>query len=342
MFILEANNLLPGDIILTAQDELVSKAVRKATSSQFSHAMLYVADHSCIHSDADGVHSVNTQRELFADEGHAAVFRLRRLDPSAVERACMYARTQVGKQYSVPEVVKSRFRRAGDKLDESNRQFCSRLVAQAYAYAGVQLVPNPDYCYPVDFASSPLLHAVPNALRQATSGEIRFADSESPIERQTRATNFILQQMRKLSGLDIQTFEQLPPFLIANPQHDGAVCEIVKASGYLDFWKEDVLRNPWRYDAAEFLKLPVSDGERAQAAHRELPAAEQHLQQFTFMYRQYMKLWQQAKLHYFAVELQLYMNLMEVTKRRIEAAKQIIDVARRAPSGVDEQERTSE
>lgn len=342
MFILDAKNLLVGDIILTAQDELVSKVVRKATSGQFSHAMLYVADHSYIHSDADGVHSANTQRLLFADKDYASVLRLRSPDPAAVDRACTYARTQVGMQYSVPEAVKSRFGRAGDKLDKSNRQFCSRLVATAYAYAGVQLVRNPDYCYPVDIASSPLLHSIPNALRQASPGEIRVAESESPIERQTRATNFILQQVRKLSSFDIQTFEQLQHFLITNPQHDGAVCEIVKASGYLNLWKEDVLRNPWRYDAAEFLKLPVSEGERAHTAHRELPGAEQQLQQFTFMYGQYMKLWHQTKLNYFAVELQLYLHLIDVTKRRIEAAQKVIAAARSVPSGFGEQKQASE
>jgi hypothetical protein len=338
MYILDTNNLRIGDIILTAQDEMISRAVRKLTGGPFSHAMLYVADHSYIHSDADGVHSANTQRLLFAKEGHVAVFRLQGADSNVIQRACAYARTQIGKQYSVPEAVKSKFWRAGCKLDESNRQFCSRLVAQAYAYSGVQLVRNAEYCYPIDFATSPLLHAVPDTLRQATSSEIRFAESESPIERQAKATNFILQQIRKLAGADIQTFEQLLPFLIGHPQHDGAICEIVKASGYLDLWKEDLLRNPWRYDAAEFLKLPGSNDDRAQVAHRELPAAKQQLQQFNFMYGQYMSLWQQTKLQYFAVELQLYINLMDVTKKRIDAAQQIIAV-RSSPPVLSEQKR---
>lgn len=324
MFILETAKLLVGDIVLTAQDSLVSKVVRKRTGGQFSHAMLYVADHSYIHSDANGVHSGNTQRLLFEEEHHATVLRLVAPDLGVVERACVYARTQVGKEYSVPEAVKSKFRRTGDKLDESNRQFCSRLVAQAYAFAGIDLVPNSDYCYPIDFASSPLLRAVPGAVRQAAPAEIEFAKTESPIERQTKSTNFILDQVRKLSGLDIQTFEQLPAFLVANPQHDGAVCEIVRASGYLDFWKEDVLKNPWRYDGAEFMKLPVSDSERATAARSELSGAQRQLDLFTFMYGQYLALWQRAQLKYFAVELQLYMNLVDVTKKRIEAARQVL------------------
>lgn len=186
----------------------------------------------------------------------------------------MYARTQVGKQYSKAEAVRSRkFRDAAEHLEDSNRQFCSRLVAQAYAYARVPLTPNADYCYPSDFVNSPLLHAVAAPLRQARAAEIEFAQSESPVDRQTRATNFVLAKVRKLSGLDIQTFEDLPAFLIANSQHDQSVCAILNASGHLDFWKEDMLRNPWRYDAAEFMKVPVSDEERKRLALRELPSA---------------------------------------------------------------------
>lgn len=324
MFILDTDRLCVGDIILTADTTLLSKGIRAATGGSFSHAMLYVADHSYIHSDGAGVHAGNTQRRLFAEEGHAAVLRLRGTDVSAVDRACMYARTQVGKQYSKAEAIRSRkFRDEAEQVEDSNRHFCSRPVAQAYAFAGLQLVPNPDYCYPIDFASSPLLELVAPPLRRARASEIKFAQSESPLERQTRATNFILDEVRKLSGQDIQTFEQLPAFLIENPQHDGAVCAIVKESGYLDFWKEDVLRNPWRYDAVEFRKLP--DGERERAAQRELHAAEQQLQQFTFMYGQYMTLWQRAKLNYFAAELQLYMHLMDVTKQRVEAARQVLE-----------------
>ena len=237
----------------------------------------------------------------------------------------MYARTQVGKHYSKAEAVRSlKFRDSTEQLEDSNRQFCSRLVAQAYAYARVPLVPNENYCYPSDLFNSPLLHAVAAPLRQARAAEIEFAQSESPVDRQTRVTNFVLAEVRKLSGLDIQTFEDIPAFLITNSQHDQSVCAILNTSGYLDFWKEDMLRNPWRYDAAEFMKVPVSDEVRKRLALRELSSAEQQLQQFTLAYQQYMALWQRAKRNYFSTQLQLYLNLIDSTKRRVEAAQQVL------------------
>lgn len=37
-----------------------------------------------------------------------------------------------------------------------------------------------------------------------------------------------------------------------------------------------------------------------------------------------MALWQRAKLNYFAAQLQLYLNLIDSTKRRVEAAQQVL------------------
>lgn len=48
MFILDTDRLRIGDIILTADQTLLSKGIRAATGGSFSHAMLYVADHSYI------------------------------------------------------------------------------------------------------------------------------------------------------------------------------------------------------------------------------------------------------------------------------------------------------
>lgn len=318
MFILNSTKLRAGDILLTAQDALVSKAVRKLTKSSFSHAMLCVADSSYIHSDADGVHAGNPGRMLFADQASAVVLRLKIANPSSIEKACMFARTQVGKQYSVPEAVKSKFRRSSDADDESNRQFCSRLVAQAYAFAGVALVPNPAYCYPSDFLVSPLLEQVQGISRLAKEEEIEFAESSNPLDQQTVSTNYIFQQLRTLAKNDIQTFQQLSDWLIQHPEHDDPVCSIVKKSGYLDLWSTDVERNPWRYDAAIFVEIQKDD--LRTISDRELKIAKKQMTEYKFMHGQYLLFWRQKQLRYFAIQIQLYMTLVDLTKKRIDAA----------------------
>lgn len=327
MFTLETKALLPGDIVLTAQDQFASRKIRKVTSSGFSHAILYVGDGSYIHSDGDGVHADNTQRLLFAESAHAKAYRLRTRNTLLMQKICAFARSEVGKQYSVPEALKSTVRRGSSPSQPSNRQFCSRLVAQAYAYVGIFLVPNPDYCYPRDVGCSDLLCLVEDCVRKATAVELRVEASDNPLKRQAQATNFILAEVRRLSGKDIQTFDQLVDYLLADGQHDNAITEAVRQSGYLDLWKYDVARNGWRYDSATFLNLPIPREEKLELAKSELVAAEQQLTRFQFMYRQYMTLLGRSKLRYFGQALQLYLTLIDWVKIRVAAAQHVLDNA---------------
>jgi hypothetical protein len=54
---LDESSLKVGDIILTTTTAAVSKAIRTATRSDISHAMISVADHSVIDATAEGVQS---------------------------------------------------------------------------------------------------------------------------------------------------------------------------------------------------------------------------------------------------------------------------------------------
>jgi hypothetical protein len=48
-----------GDIVLTTTTAAVSKAIRAATRSDISHAMVYVEDRSVIDATAEGVQARN-------------------------------------------------------------------------------------------------------------------------------------------------------------------------------------------------------------------------------------------------------------------------------------------
>lgn len=62
MRVLDENILSPGDIVLTSAPSKASRMIRRASRSNFSHAMLYVASGSVIHSNLDGVHAENPIR----------------------------------------------------------------------------------------------------------------------------------------------------------------------------------------------------------------------------------------------------------------------------------------
>lgn len=69
---LNPHRLQVGDIILTSGPGKVSKAVRRMTKSEISHAMVYVQHSSLIDATAHGVHSSNLQR-LFLDDDAVVV-----------------------------------------------------------------------------------------------------------------------------------------------------------------------------------------------------------------------------------------------------------------------------
>jgi permuted papain-like amidase YaeF/Yiix C92 family enzyme len=105
---LDESLLLPGDIILSTQDHFVSKAIRKATKSDISHAMLYVARGSVIDSTGEGVHARNTQRLFYGADCAIHVRRLvANLSDKQLDTVIRYARNQIGTRYSMNEAMRS-------------------------------------------------------------------------------------------------------------------------------------------------------------------------------------------------------------------------------------------
>lgn len=271
-YILDTAFLEKGDIILTSVGELPSAGIRKITKSDYSHAILYVGGSSYIHSDLKGVHAGNPQRLLFDFPDRATVLRLSHLDKDVVvENAIMYARRMVGTQYSKKEAAGSLVPKL--RSDLKNRQFCSRLVAQAFDQAGVGLVANPAYCTPQDIHKSQLLVEVQNCVRKASPEECKFAEKPNPLNIQTQITNQLFSDIRKLSGKDIQQHEQIAQYAVDHPEHDAAIVNAFRTSGYLDIWKMDVEINPWRYDLEPFLSRNLPTEELLNSAQVEIQSA---------------------------------------------------------------------
>ncbi|WP_081767012.1 YiiX/YebB-like N1pC/P60 family cysteine hydrolase [Hylemonella gracilis] len=325
-FLLDTKILRPGDIVLTKQVGGISKKIRVATGSTYSHAILFVATDSYIHSDRTGVHSGNPQRLLFTNNDHATILRLKPISTAAsvLESACSYARSQIGKQYSVPEAVKSKWYRSSDKEAKVDRQFCSRLVAQAFSHAGVDLVSNTDYCYPDDFLRSRVLFTVKASIRSATRNEVSFAKSPSPLEKQAQVTNRILEQARKLTGLDIQTLNDIDAYIEKQPIHDDAISKIFRDSGYLELWKTDLAKNPWRYNTDQFLALNESIEAKNELARREFESASNLLRSRKEMLFAYQFRLKETPLLYFQIMVNLYEKLVDLEQRRITVARNFL------------------
>jgi hypothetical protein len=307
MYILEQSMLMKADIILTANKNLISKSIRYGTSSDFSHAILYVGGSSYIHSDSKGVHSGNTQRLLFDKESEVVVLRDISLTEKEKNSICDYARNNIGKAYSKKEALKTILPKVNINLD---RQFCSRLVAQSYSEGHHNIVKDINYCSPQEIYESKQLKKIDNIARKASKIEIEFAESDSPIKKQEDITNNLLAEIRKITSQDIQTIDEISTFLIKNQSYDLIITDIIQESGYLSMYEDEMTKNPWRYSKSKFLELAMSKTKLLNLANFELNLFNDNERRYSNMFQGYFNLFNMYNLNYFKMNLDLYTNLL--------------------------------
>lgn len=244
--------LQKGDVLFT-RSKFVGTGIAKATKGRFGHVMLLL-DSMVIHADTKGVWSKNPQRILMNDQSRLAAYRLKNpLSEESLQRIESYARSRVGSLYSIPQAYKSIQKPIKRTTDRNllDRQFCSRLLAQSFAEAGVNLVSDIDYCTPNEIADSELLHEVSNAVVPASAVDIEFcATPDFNMEIQIETYKW-LNQVRALSEK-----HQLRPmfaqsdvaqWVLDHPQFDAVICDYIQCTKYLSLYDADKRKNPWRY-----------------------------------------------------------------------------------------------
>ena len=311
-------SLQVGDIILTTASAAISKAIRMATRSDISHAMICVDDRSVIDSTNEGVQARNTQRLLFEDDCVIHALRLR--DDLSEEQAsgiCTFARAKVGTQYSTREAIQTVL---GGGQDGTKKQFCSRLVAQAYNSVGISLVKNPNFCSPENLKESSFLFAVSKPTVAITAEEAACWDElvDIPLIMRT-ATNLVLNGARKRDP-NIQTFDDLNQRIINHPEDDSYICDLLKTSGYLTVWKTEKEKNPWQYDLTLMGKSEGNNQEIEKYCWSTLVNEEHGPNRYLVNRGGYMLLSKQSGRQYFAIMTELYSLLATLHERRVDVA----------------------
>lgn len=324
MYLLDIDKLEAGDIILTRSNSDISQLVRRLTQSEYSHAILYVGVSSCIDSDGYGVQSQNIQRLLYENTTDIKVLRLKESkDRNEIPNAIVFARQKVGTEYSIDE-AKVALLKKEIEAKEPNRQFCTRFVAQAFESAGIKLVDNPDYCNPEELLKSEFLIEVKDPLRKANEAEIEFANSKSPLKKQQEIHNTIFSSARKISGEDIQTFEQLSKYVLENPDKEPEITKVVENSGYLTMWQMDTESNPWHYDSKLLIEHYKNPRQIVDVALFFATTEKETRERFemTLETLEFGYLFYQQK--YFALQIELYDKLIELSLQRELTALKVL------------------
>jgi hypothetical protein len=315
--------LKAGDIILTSGPNKVSKAVRRITKSEISHAMVYVQHASVIDATAHGVHSSNLQRLFLEDDAVVVVLRHRTpLRAEVIRRVTDFARAASGTEYSKKEamaVVARTMRRTG-----SRKQFCSRLAAQAYAFAGISLVPDPDYCSPEDLRTSGYLVEIPDVELPASDQEVAFWETRAnTLTAMSEATNAVLRAARRRSN-SIQSLNDIIGYLLAHPNEDHHVRRAYEKSGYLTVWQLELTKSGWQYDL-DLMRATIERDPAGAASMeeycQELLADLEGGRRFEINYSGYLELANRTGLSTFRVLAELYAQLMALHRMRVETAR---------------------
>lgn len=315
--------LVPGDIVLTTTNAFVSKAIRMFTKSDISHAMICVEKYSVIDATGEGVQARNSQRMFFEDNCSIYILRLQNeIQPQQLRIILDHVRGSIGAQYTTGEAISARF---GGFRDWSRKQFCSRLVAQAYHFAGIPLVQDANYCSPNDLKKSPALRHVehsPISISSSIAAAI-VADADTT-ELMRQVTNELLTRMRARDPR-IEVVNDINNFLFHNPKEDAFVCRTLSESGYLDVWRVEMNARPFHYNFDLFDSMPDSVEDKRAYCLSVIANFENGIYRYRVNFKGYENFYRQTGLQAFRILENLYKDLLRMHEIRLSIAKQWLE-----------------
>jgi len=319
-YILDRSKLERGDIILMAEPTAQSKGIRFATAGRYSHAAIWVGG-TMIEATLKGVFSKNAQRLLLDRPEFLAVYRSKTpLSKEVEEKVCEYAQSKVGSLYAISEAAMMMPMRLL-RLKESKKEFCSRLVACSYEYAGFDLknLRDPKFCSPRQLSLCKSFQQVEGIVREASRAEIDFSQTVNPIEKNLADTYEWLNRVRELVAIDttlsksydIQTLDDVDAFLLDHPEFDQTVTTYVSDTDFLTFFNHDRTVNSYRYDRIAMFKkmmeFPFNAGDFLQ---EELSKEPRNFERYCGNIQATIHHIGLRRLNYFLERLRLYRNLV--------------------------------
>jgi hypothetical protein len=246
-----------------------------------------------------------------------------------------YVRTETGAPYSVAEAILSP---VVPHLRGGKNQFCSRLVARAYASVGLRISRNPEFATPADIQRSSHLRKLEDVVITVSADEVEEISNrvDTTIGMRERI-NTLLAALRKIDS-SIRTLSDIEPFLFKNPKFDAQFAKAHVESGYLDYWKVEVERFPWRYDPVAIVQFYHSlDDDNKEVLLDYCRDTLKHDADGDFAHweanvKALQHLMRDAPLETFRLELDMYLTLCFNHQRRMKSAKILLGTYGGSPS----------
>ena len=203
----------------------------------------------------DGVQTGNIQRIFFEDDKQVCVLRLKNCKQNILDSACSFLAGQVAKGYDYLNALDVKLKTG--VLSNEYTKICSQLVAEAYNYAGIDLVDNPSNCSPEELRKSVHLEEVKIELcniENQPSIYQRELEQEDHTPNHYKVERRAIKLVRKLNKNElnnIYTTKDILNFLSINQSYDdSAITECFKKAGYFNDW--EIIKNAFSYRYGDF------------------------------------------------------------------------------------------
>lgn len=243
----------PGDILLMNTYE---SQRRLMPGCKYDHIAIYLGDAFLIEADGTGVVMNHIYSYAFKEDDHGCILRLKNVSLKIIEEMLVWVRSRMAMEFGTHQArLVNKYKNTTEKED-SNRTFCSRLVAQAYHQGGIDVVPNPDYCAPDDFLTSNELEQV-NPSLEPFKEEMAMTVMNAQTDRNQSDWNTWLAEMfmnmGQLYGDDIQTMNQLIVSALHHIDKDKEAVGMLKEQKWMiPPVKQTQLMWPWFNDDENF------------------------------------------------------------------------------------------
>lgn len=257
-FVFNPAYLQPGDILL--METYDEEQRKRMPEDKYLHAAIYIGDAYLIEADGLGVVMNHLLSYAFKKADHACALRLKKRNRQTINKVIYWARKQMGKDFGSKQAILVPIKKNTEEKDNSNRTFCSRLVAQAYNSAGIKIVNNPNFCSPDDILKSNALEIIPHSVQPFTD-EMEKAITTHQYEREHLVWNDSLQLLFAAmnafygNGCDIQTINQLIHVVLENTDKEEEAISIMKQQKWMTSPHElTQIAWPWFYEDDKFIQ----------------------------------------------------------------------------------------
>lgn len=321
-FTYNIEKLKPGDILFERYYSEDSNIISQITRCHYTHVALYLGGSSCIESTLGIVCASNPAYNVFGHKQDLCVKRLREeyRNSFLINKAAWYARTLVGTAYSIPDAAMV-YKKSQRESANYNRQFCSRLVAQSFEYAGIRLAKDPSFCSPAELFNREELEVIDDAVIEISKDKAKERLTGGAIlTEQSGIIENLLSQIREITSADIQTIEQIFDFVLQDPTYDKTIASIINDSGYLDIWRKDLENNPWYEDEYQMAEHCNNDMDALEAV---ISASKWLYLFYSRLKKDFEGLYQGKCLECLKQQVSLYDALFKLTAKRILTAGQV-------------------